>query len=78
LSGGTISNERWLIKFSDQQGLPDGAHIDSKDHIWVAMAGGESSVIVIDPTNRGEGDGKVINTLSLNQSRMAVSLDLFR
>jgi sugar lactone lactonase YvrE len=50
-----------LIEFPRSEGVPDGAHIDSKGRIYVAMVTGKSNVLVVDPGNRGQGDGKVIS-----------------
>ena len=40
LGSGTLSNPRVLIKFKDEDGIPDGLTIDQEGSLWVAMWGG--------------------------------------
>ncbi|KAM0747671.1 SGL-domain-containing protein [Meredithblackwellia eburnea MCA 4105] len=63
LEAGQISNERKLITFDAVLGIPDGSHTDSRGFIYVAMARGESNVLVVDPGDRQEGSGKIVQTI---------------
>lgn len=40
LGSGTLSNSRVLIKFQNEDGIPDGLTIDQEGSLWVAMWGG--------------------------------------
>ena len=40
LDSGNLSNPRVLIKFKDEDGIPDGLTIDQEGSLWVAMWGG--------------------------------------
>jgi sugar lactone lactonase YvrE len=37
---GAISNQRVFSSFAEEEGLPDGATVDSKDRLWSALWGG--------------------------------------
>jgi len=66
LESGTISNERKLIDFDRSLGVPDGSHIDVEGRLVVAMAFGESNVLVVDPGTNEEGSGKIIGQIDVD------------
>ncbi|MEP7257721.1 MAG: SMP-30/gluconolactonase/LRE family protein [Flavitalea sp.] len=50
---GAISNQKVLVQFDRQQGLPDGMTVDSEGFLWVAMFFG-GRIIRLDPDGRIE------------------------
>ncbi len=40
LATGTVSNKREFVKVKGMGGVPDGATVDAKGHLWSAIAGG--------------------------------------
>jgi sugar lactone lactonase YvrE len=49
LAGGTLSDERTLVEFTEADGMPDGLCVDTDGCLWVAMWGG-ARVLRISPT----------------------------
>ena len=58
ITNGNISNQKVLVQFDRQQGLPDGLTVDSEGFLWVAMFFG-GRIIRLDP------DGKIEREISL-------------
>ena len=57
LSSGEIKNKRELIKFTENDGFPDGMTTDSEGRLWIAFWGG-SKVLCVDPIS-GKIEGKI-------------------
>ncbi|KAL8278144.1 hypothetical protein RQP46_009468 [Phenoliferia psychrophenolica] len=66
LENGSLSNERVLIKFDRSLGVPDGSHIDADDTIAVAMAFGESNVLIVETGDRGSNSGNIVGQLDVD------------
>ena len=48
MSNGNISNQKTVITFEKEEGLPDGHCLDSEGNMWVAMHMG-GCLLKIDP-----------------------------
>ncbi len=57
-SNSTLSNQRTLIEFDQNEGMPDGMCMDSEDGIWIAFWGGRG-------IRRYSSDGKLTEKISL-------------
>ncbi|WP_082582328.1 SMP-30/gluconolactonase/LRE family protein [Aeromicrobium sp. Root236] len=56
--GGDLSKCRVLVRFSEEEGLPDGCAVDRAGHLWVAMWGG-GTILELD------ADGKIVQRVNL-------------
>jgi sugar lactone lactonase YvrE len=66
LERGAISRERKLITFEEHLGVPDGSHIDGWGFLYVAMAFGESNVLIVDCGDRSAGAGRVVGCVKVD------------
>jgi D-xylonolactonase len=61
---GSISNQRVFARFGEEDGMPDGATLDSQGRLWSALWGGGSVV-------RLRGDGLVAEKIELPTGKVS-------
>jgi sugar lactone lactonase YvrE len=64
LATGTLSNRRVFARFSDTDGMPDGATLDNQGRLWCALWGGAAVVRL------GE-DGRIDYTIPIPTSKVS-------